>query len=224
LTVEPLPTVYRRRADGYRFVRAVLEEAFGAGALEHMCRLTPEGRCEVSLLEELAVMESLFEGACRTSGGEIGMDLSDAGKVVADFVTWRKTLSTDSDLSRDARMMVPVFYDEQQRRTKVWAFLGWQSIPLDVRYDKEPLVLGCEPVKLQRAEVTGRLDVLRRMFRPPEKPASPEVPVIQFETSRYDLATPVMAEVYVNRLLDRDEFRRHCDRHRTAKAILVNLR
>lgn len=34
----------------------------------------------------------------------------------------------------------------------------------------------------------------------------------------------VAAEVYVSRLLDRTEFRKHCDRHRTAKAILANLR
>jgi hypothetical protein len=32
LTVEPLPTAYARRAAGYRFVRSVLEEAFGRGA------------------------------------------------------------------------------------------------------------------------------------------------------------------------------------------------
>jgi hypothetical protein len=32
-----------------------------------------------------------------------------------------------------------------------------------------------------------------------------------------------MAEVYVSRLLDRDEFRRHCDRHQTRNAILANL-
>jgi hypothetical protein len=33
-----------------------------------------------------------------------------------------------------------------------------------------------------------------------------------------------MAEVYVSQLLDRDEFRRHCDRFKTREAILANLR
>jgi hypothetical protein len=32
-----------------------------------------------------------------------------------------------------------------------------------------------------------------------------------------------MAEVYVNRLLDRDEFRRHCDAYQSREAILANL-
>jgi hypothetical protein len=34
----------------------------------------------------------------------------------------------------------------------------------------------------------------------------------------------VTAEVYVTRLLDRGEFRRHCDTHRTRSAILAGLR
>jgi hypothetical protein len=33
----------------------------------------------------------------------------------------------------------------------------------------------------------------------------------------------VTAEVYVDRLLDRAEFRRHCDRYQTRSAILENL-
>ena len=47
-------------------------------------------------------------------------------------------------------------------------------------------------------------------------------PVV-FTGARYDLATPVLAEAYVGHLLDRDEFRRHCDRFRTRDAILANL-
>jgi len=42
-------------------------------------------------------------------------------------------------------------------------------------------------------------------------------------TSFYPLAYPVFEEIYVSRLLDRDEFRAHCDRHKTRKAILANL-
>jgi hypothetical protein len=43
--------------------------------------------------------------------------------------------------------------------------------------------------------------------------------------ARLDAAGPgLMAEVFVTRLLGRDEFRRHCDRYRTRDAILANLR
>ena len=34
---------------------------------------------------------------------------------------------------------------------------------------------------------------------------------------------PVLAEVYVTRLLDRDEFRRHRDRYKPQDAILAHL-
>jgi hypothetical protein len=41
--------------------------------------------------------------------------------------------------------------------------------------------------------------------------------------SAYALAYPVFAETYVSRLLNRDEFRAHCDRYRTQSAILAHL-
>ena len=33
-----------------------------------------------------------------------------------------------------------------------------------------------------------------------------------------------MAEVYVTNLMDRGEFRKHCDRYKTRSAILAHLR
>jgi hypothetical protein len=51
-----------------------------------------------------------------------------------------------------------------------------------------------------------------------------EPPRVEFIGETHELATPVTAEVYVGRFLDRDEFRAHCDRHRTCRAILAALR
>ena len=92
-------------------------------------------------------------------------------------------------------MMVPVFYDVQRRKTKVWAFLGWRTTPVDVEYRVPPTVLAVEPSAGGRAAVG-------------------DPPPVLFSGDRYEFAVPVMAEVYVSRLLDRDEFRRHCDRTR----------
>jgi hypothetical protein len=66
--------------------------------------------------------------------------------------------------------------------------------------------------------------VLRRKFRGPPEPQPAGTPPVEFSGERHEFAVPVMAEVYVSRLLDRDEFRRHCDRHRTRDAILESLR
>ena len=109
-------------------------------------------------------------------------------------------------------MMVPVFYDRQRRQTKVWAFLGWDKGTLNVQFDRPLRVLSCEPAR-------------RRKFRKGPKPArSPELPDVQFSGEQHGLAVPVMAEVYVGQLLNRHEFRRHCDRYGTREAILANLR
>jgi len=48
LSVEPLSSLYARRAACYRFVRSVLEEAFGSEALHKMHRLTAEGRASLA--------------------------------------------------------------------------------------------------------------------------------------------------------------------------------
>lgn len=52
-------------------------------------------------------------------------------------------------------------------------------------------------------------------------PAAP--PEVKLVGDYYELAEPVMAEVYVAQLLERDAFRRHCDRYRSRDAILANL-
>jgi hypothetical protein len=48
-------------------------------------------------------------------------------------------------------------------------------------------------------------------------------PRIDFCPAFKQIAYPVFAEAYVSRLLDRDEFRAHCDRYRTRTRILEHL-
>lgn len=90
-------------------------------------------------------------------------------------------------------MMVPVFNDVH-RGIKVWALLGWTSHELEVAWDTAPSIT-----------------VLKGRMR------------VETTSSTYALATPAFAELYVRRLLDRDEFRAVCDRYRTRKAILAAL-
>jgi hypothetical protein len=88
--------------------------------------------------------------------------------------------------------------------------LGWEDAGCNVDYVKRPKIT-----------VTG----------PDGKPVivgMPGVPVgddpeIHFHGSWRSLATPVFAEVYVTKLLNRAEFRRHCDTYKTKAAIVGNL-
>lgn len=211
LTAEPLPSVYVRRAISYRFIRKVLEEAFGPEALKEIHRLTAAGPVKENLADELAGMESLMHGAYVTASLQIGLapDANDAAGSAdpavdaARFLHWAANLARDEDVGQDARMMVPVFYDQQRRLTKAWVFLGWTQKRVNFHFDKLP-----------------GLTVLDKDGKPVAANTGPDV---QFHGTGWNLAYPVVAEVYVSRLLDRAEFRRHCDTYVSQSVILKNL-
>jgi hypothetical protein len=98
------------------------------------------------------------------------------------------------DIAEDVRMMVPVFFDRGRSMTKVWAILGWATRLLRVSYVAPPSVRVLEGA-----------------------------PRVEFGAAGRRIAYPVFAEVYVSRLLDRDEFRTHCDRYKTRGSILQHL-
>ncbi len=213
--VELLPTMYLRRAQSYRFVRQVLEETFGADNIGKMHRLTAQGPVEMNLAVELNQMERLFSGAYVVACREIGLaeELPEGiGGQPADeqakvFLRWVASLASDPDLAPDCRMMVPVFFDIGWQKTKVWVMLGWEHANCTLGYVKEPGI-----------KITGP-DGQPVIFGMP----GGDGPEIIFHGTHRHLATPVFAEVYVTKLLNRAEFRRHCDTYQTKAAILSNL-
>jgi hypothetical protein len=186
LSVEPILTYYLRRAEGYDFVRRVLDFV---GPLTTLRRLTPAGPVTRSLDEELAEMTALFRGAAAVAGEELGLKTA-TGPAVGQFRAWAKT----PDIAPDVRMMVPVFFDIVRRKTKVWTILGWATRLLNVSFATPPTA---HLVKGQ--------------------------PHVRFGSTFHQIAYPVFAETYVARLLDRDEFRAHCDRYKTRSQILQHL-
>jgi hypothetical protein len=212
LSVEPLATYYLRRARSYRFIRAVLEKACGPEAVRTLRRVTAGGPVNISLPHELRFMEALFHGAYLVTCREIGLepeeetDLGLGATPAANqkvFETWTANIHSDPDLGNDIRMMVPVFYDIGRKKLKVWAVLGVAEKPLRVSFGKTPRVL----------KVTDESGV--------------EVPLdtvtIEFSGEGHGLAYLVTAEVYVDRLLNRSQFRALCDRHKTNRAIVDAL-
>ena len=192
-------THYRRRADSYRFVRKVIEDHFGVDALRSMHRQTAAGPVDPDLHEELAFMADLFDGAASTCQHEIGESSAEPTDVDAVFANWKPY--EDPDLSADVRMMVPVFYDLGREKTKVWVVLGWSKQDLVVSFRQPP------SIKLRDdsgKDITARYD-------------------IKFAPRRCSIAYPEFAEVYVDRLLNREEFRALCDKHRTRERILAAL-
>ena len=209
LSQEPLATFYLRRALAYRFVRGVLLEFFGEIGLAGMKRVTAAGPVNLTLDRELRAMESLFYGAYLNSAHELGMtpeaqkDLGlGAPKSLALYRGWNP--NEDPDVSRDMRCMVPVFYDLEREKSKVWVVLGVATRPLSVRYAARPRLEAVVDVKTGKPVDLAKVD-------------------LQFESAHFTVAYPVMAEVYVSKILNRKEFRELCDKHKTQEAILSHL-
>ncbi|MEN6319187.1 MAG: hypothetical protein ABFD82_10590 [Syntrophaceae bacterium] len=211
LSVEPLATYYFRRASSYSFIRKILEATFGAPALEKMHRLTATGPVPSTLAEELLIMENLFYGAHVTACRQLGMNPTTSPSIGTDrvkdtaaaFAEWQRKLADDTDVGQDARMMVPLFYDLNRRKTKVWVFMGWAVKPVAVSFAAPPKATIFDK-KGKRVTIFG--------------------PKLAFNSSRYNLAYPVTAEVYVTQVLNRNEVREHCDRYKSRSAILANLK
>jgi hypothetical protein len=199
LAAEPLPTYYLRRGESYQFIRTVLEETFGAEALRRMHRQTASGPVAIDLATELEQMQSLFRGAAAKVNRQLGIAAGDDSSV---FQRWAASVTTDPDLGKDARMMVPLFYDQGRDKTKVWVFLGWSQRPVHIGFAKPPT-----------AEVSQK-----------GRKVDPKKVELKFGSRYQNLSYPVTAEVYVSTILNRDEFRQHCDRYKTQAAILENLR
>ncbi len=208
LSAEPLVTFYLRRALGYRFLRGVLEDAFGPGQLERLHRLTETGSVPTCLAEELDDMEALFLGAHVVVSKELGLapdpvvgsEVS-AIKAADRFTSWVRQLNSDSDLSKDMRTMVPVFTDRETGKVKIWAFLGWSRRPIWVEFARAP-----------------KATILDLNDRPPNECVN-----VRWDDLSAELPYPVTAELYVDRLLNRDEFRRLCDACSTRSEILRRL-
>ncbi len=206
LTVEPLATCYRRRAESYGFVKQHLSRIVGRDALSQLRRHTAFGPVQAPLLDELDHIEQIFWGAYVTSLRELGLstaiDLPGGGAVSAEvcylsFRTWQQQVAGDMDLAADCRMMVPVCPEKDG--WKVWLFLCWSARKLTVSFFEKPAV------------------------RVRDADGNPVDVWTEFGDSVYSAATPVFAEHYTSRLMDREEFRAHCDQYCGYEEILAHL-
>jgi hypothetical protein len=211
LCAEPLASFYLRRAVTYQFIRKVLVDTFGSDSLAEMHRLTAEGPVERNLAEELDAIEAIFHGAYVAVSRQLGMPTDENFAVgsgqgddgdAAAFLDWAANPDHDIDLARDARMMVPVFYDQLRRQTKVWVFLGWASQGGWISFSKPPAAVVVDEA--------GQV-------------VDDDGPELVYHSAYRTFVYPVMAEIYVDRLLDRDEFRHHCDLHVSREVIMQAL-
>ena len=193
LRVEPLPEYYALRADSYRFLREAMAEVIGESALDGIARLTPRGESGESVLQSLRETESLFRGARAAALEDLGFA---APPGAAEFARW----AAKRPPVGDGRMMVPVFFDVQRRKYKVWALLGWEDAPALIDFVERPRVVSIE--KLDRNAGEAQL---------------------AWVSGGDSYWTPVVVELYVRKLLDRDQLRALCEKHGDVSAIMADL-
>jgi hypothetical protein len=177
-----------------------------------MERITPSGPMNLSLGAELQLVEALFLGACRRVCEEIGLvpeldpdsdGPSETGASRAMLEIWLSSIGKDPDLGQDIRMTVPVFYDVARKQIKIWAILGLATKPLRISHRTHPTLVEI------RNSIGWRVN--------------PRKIKVEFHPEDHRSAYFAAAEVYVSRIMDRTEFRCHCDRHKTYRAIVENL-
>ncbi len=211
LTIEPIATYYLRLGKSYSFIRNVLQKYFSDSTLTQSYRPLPDGKSksQENILDELKAVESLMYGLFSLTAEEIGLsvegNLSDRSpeqmkEDMEKAQAWIKTFKEDKDLFVDNRMMVPVFYDIQRKKTKVWVVLGYSVKPLNINYEKQPTYTVIDP----------------RGKKSKKK--------VEFHKENKKIAYPVSAEVYTDKILNREEFRSLCDSLKTQGAILKAIR
>ncbi|MCC7528960.1 MAG: hypothetical protein IT342_10585 [Candidatus Melainabacteria bacterium] len=214
LRVEPLPSFYLRRASSYAFIRFTLEKIFSSAELSSVKRISPESEPTMNLWQEMAYMEDLFLGAHAIACDDLGMApfsdmvgvdaarLEPARKV---FREWALYPHGDPDVSRDARMMVPVSVDVLGR-VQVWCFLGWSTMKLVANFD---------------AGNFGRL----LSVKPDGTEGVVDSSGCKLYGASYYAAYPIMAEIWISQsnVMIRSDFRAFCDRFTSEKEIMENL-
>lgn len=210
LTVEPLPEHYLRRAESYGFIKKQLLNFFGEDTLLEQRLYKPEAEESeesISLLKAIQEQESLFYGLYELSCREIGLEPNEDERGEnerrsdrANAKNWINNIRNDRDLSRDMRCMVPLFYDTERDKHKVSVVIGFYYREMSVSYESYPQIKVSEYGKDAAAKVK-----------------------VECYGEIKKLYYPVTKEIYVKKLLNREELRALCDEYKSEKEIVKAL-
>jgi hypothetical protein len=158
LAVEPFPTFYIRTARAYRFLRTFLEATLGPEFLGSVARVVePDGRAPSPLGDELDRRILLLYGLAFAGADAVGMARTEGllpeelaeiptERAVAAAGEWLGRWQTDPDVTRDPRVMIPIFYGDSGF-TRYWAVVGVKAIRARAEFvpGHEPEVVSATP-------------------------------------------------------------------------------
>lgn len=207
LSLEPLPTYYKRVGEGYEFLDWVLNNIFTDEEMNRVCGLREDGKlADKSLSEDLNWIYKLFLGFYIESSKNIGLtpdlyagELDIAEESLQLAKNWLKNWKDDPLMKKDIRVIVPLGpVDEQMSALDNWAVIGLRRVVVEVEYESKP------EVKF--------LNTSREIYP-------------TFLSKTYTILVPVFTEVITpgSEPLTREEFRTVCDRYKTRKEIIKAL-
>jgi hypothetical protein len=209
LRLEPSLTYYLRTARAYGFLSSFLEGAIGEEALRSLHGLTKDGPREKDLAAELQEMRDLFYGFYLLGCEDIGLrpefdpgEEVDRGRCEGLAAAWLESPGSHPDLAADTRVAVPILTDPNRQVTRLWVTLGVRLARLDASYARPPSVRPAEGEGEWKAVEPHQLEPLQVLL-PVDEFAEVELPGL--------------------RVLDREELRAICDRHKTKEAIVRAL-
>jgi len=215
VSLEPVPTYYLRLARSYGFLQKMLEDNFGAAALEDVRGIRERGKAKDDLADELADLRDLHYGLYLEACVNLGLtpelepgEVDDRTAAIARAQRWLADWRNDPLMKKDIRVIIPVGWEgtlETEPYLKCWAIVGVEAREFDIKYAKAPAL---SIVEGDVKEGEGPGDV---MFIP--------------SRSNYVILTPRVIEITIpgTMPLDRDEFRKLCDRYGTTSEIAEAL-
>ena len=209
LRLEPCPSYYLRTARSYDFLLNFLVSAVGEDGLASLHGLREGGERSKTLLEELRWMRELFYGLHLLSVEDIGMDPGlradkpvDRSPCEARATEWLASYGKDADLKVDTRVSVPIYFDVNRRRIRLWATMGVRLANLDVSYARPPKVMLIDGTAGWQEVIPDQLEAAEYV-----------IPVDEFGE----------AEILGLKPLTRQEFRDACNAGKSKPQILQTL-
>lgn len=181
----------------------------GDDGLSSLHALKEGGERSKNLLDELRWFREFFYGLHLLSAEDIGMvsalksdEPVNRAACEAKATEWVASYVGDADLKADTRVSVPLYFDIQRRRTRLWATIGVRLAKLKVSYARPP--------KIKPAVGTGDWKEVTRH---------------QLESAEYVIAVDEFAEVEIPGLqpLTGKELREMCNAYKSKAEIVEAL-
>ncbi|HPO15720.1 MAG TPA: hypothetical protein PLI09_19920 [Candidatus Hydrogenedentes bacterium] len=208
LRIEPCATVYLRTARAYGFLQNFLKTAIPIERLDALHGLRKSGPRELALGAELNSICQRFYGFYLIACEDIGMRPSfldgepvEVEPAKAAALAWLDKMNNDVDLACDTRIAVPIYFDPNIGKVRLWAVLGVRLANLDASYARPP--------KIRRDQPDSQW----------------QVPVDRLGVAKVLIAVDEFAEVEVkaDKIPNREEFRALCDKYKTKEEIVKAL-